>query len=74
MHLGFGLEFGKIEVFAPRSWPVAWEDAGVGTCGLSIKLDSQGMDGEGDVGVQETLHVEHACEQGRLGEVFVFCE
>jgi len=30
------------------------------------------VDGDGDVGVEETLHVKHSCEQGGLGEVFVF--
>ena len=51
VHLGLGLQFGKVEIFAARSGPVAWEDTGVGTCGLSIKLDGQGVDGDGGVGV-----------------------
>jgi len=40
-------------------------------CGLSIKLDGQGMDGDGNVRVEEALHVKCACKQGCLGKVFV---
>jgi len=51
VQLGFHPQFGKVEVLAMGAWPVAQEDAGVGVCGLSIKLDSQGVDGNCDVWV-----------------------
>jgi len=53
------------------AWPVAWEESGVGACRLSIKLGRQGMDGDGDVGVEEALHAQGPGKQGGLGEVFV---
>jgi len=71
--LGVGSQFSKVEVLAARSWPVAWEDTGVSVCGLSIKLDGQRVDSDGDVQVEEALHAKHACEKGGLGQVFVLC-
>jgi len=64
-------QFGKVEVFPAGARPVAWEDAGVGVCGLSIKLDSQGVDGDGNVRVEEALHPKRPCKQGSLGEILV---
>ena len=32
------------------------------------------MDGDGDVGVEEALHIKRACKKGRLGEVLVLRE
>ena len=60
-------------IFATWARPIAREEAGVGVGGLSIKLDSQVVDGDGDVGVEKTLHAKCTCEQGGLGEVLVFC-
>ena len=65
-------EFSKVEVFSLWTQPVARKNTGVGVCGLSIKLDSQWVDGDGDIGVEETLHAKRAREQGGLGKVFVF--
>ena len=70
----FCAEFRKVEVLPSGSRPVACEDTWVGACGLSIKLDGQRVDGDGYVGVEETLHVKRACKKGGLGEVFVFLQ
>jgi len=43
-------------------------------CGLSIKLDSHGVNRDGDVWVEEALHAKRPCEQGRLGEVLMLCQ
>ena len=43
----------------------------VSTCGLSIKLDGQGVDGDVNVQVKEALHTKRACKQGSLGEILV---
>jgi len=72
--LCFGSQLGKAEVFPAGAQPVAGEDSGVGACGLSIKLDGQRVDGDGDVWVEEALHTQHPCEQGGLGEIFVLCQ
>jgi len=71
VRLGFDSQFSEVIVLAPRAGPVAGEQAGVSTCGLSIKLDGQMVDGDIDVGVEEALHVQGACEQGGLGKIFV---
>jgi len=63
-----------MEIFAAGAQPVTGEDAGVGACGLSIKLDGQGVDGNGDVWVKEALHPKHACKQGSLGKILVLCQ
>jgi len=55
--LCFDAEFCKVEVFSPGTWPVAGEDAGVCTCGLSIKLDGEGVNGYGNVRVEKALHL-----------------
>jgi len=51
MKLGFSSQLSKVEILALGSRPVAWEDLGIGMCGLSIKLDGQGVDGDGNVGM-----------------------
>jgi len=73
MGLGFGLQLSEIEVLSAWAQPIAGEDTGVGACGLSIKLDGQRMDSDGDVRVEEALHAERPCKQGRLGEILVLC-
>ena len=70
--LCFSAEFCKVEVFPSRTQPVVSEDTGVSACGLSIKLDGEGVDRDGDVGVEEALHVQRAREEGGLGQVLVF--
>ena len=65
--LCFDAEFRKVEVFSLGPWPVAGEDAGVCACGLSIKLDGKGVDGYGDVRVEEALHFQRTHETGGLG-------
>ena len=70
----FSAEFREVEVFPSGSWPITGEDAGVGACGLSIKLDGQRVDGDGYVGVEEALHVKRTREKGGLGEVFVLLQ
>ena len=67
-------EFGKVEVLSLQTWPIACENAGISACGLSIKLNGQGVNGDGDVGVQEALHIKRTCEKGSLGEIFVLCQ
>jgi len=42
--LCFSAEFCKVKVFPSRARPVASEDTGVSTCGLSIKLDGEWVD------------------------------
>jgi len=69
--LCFGLQLGEVEVLPMRAWPIAGEEAGVGARGLSIKLDGQGVDGDGNVWVEEALHPKRPCKQGGLGEIFV---
>jgi len=56
VRLCFGLQLSKIEVFPAGARPGAGEESGVGACGLSIKLDGQRVDGDGDVWVEEALH------------------
>jgi len=72
--LRFNTQLGKIEVFAVRTWPIAGEYSGVGVCGLSIKLDGQRVDSDGDVWMEKTLHAKCSCKQGGLGEILVFCQ
>jgi len=74
MVLGFGLEFRKVKVFPSGARPVGSENAGVCMRRLSIKLDGQGEDSDEGVGMEEALHAQGACEQGRLGKVFVLCK
>jgi len=74
VRLGFGAQLGKVEVLAAQAWPVAWEESGVGACRLSIKLNGQGVDGDGDVQVKEALHTKRPCKQGGLGKIFVLCQ
>jgi len=69
--LCFNLQLSKVEVFPAGAQPIAWEDSGVSACGLSIKLDSQRVNGDGDVWVEEALHAKRPCKQSGLGEVFV---
>jgi len=56
VQLSFNSQFSEVIVLALRTGPVAWEETGVGACGLSIKLDGQVVDGDSDMGVKETLH------------------
>ena len=62
VRLCLGAQLSEVEVFPTRAWPIAWEDSGISACGLSIKLDGQGVDGDGDVGVEEALHPKCPCE------------
>jgi len=72
VRLCFDLQFSKVEVLSTRAWPITGEDLGVGACGLSIKLNGQRVDGDGDIQMEEALHAKGPCKQGSLGEVFVF--
>jgi len=71
VRLCFSSQLGKVEVFSAGAQPVAGEDSGVGACGLSIKLDGQRVDGDGNVRMEEALHAKCPCKQGSLGEIFV---
>jgi len=70
--LGLSTKLSEVVVFSPRAWPVACEDAWVGACGLSIKLDGQGVDGDGDIGVEETVHPNSGRKSVGLGKVLMF--
>ena len=58
-------------LLAARSWPSAGEDTWVGAHGLSIKLGGQGVDGEGNIRMEEALHGKRPSKKGSLGKVFM---
>jgi len=74
VHLSLSPQFGEVEVLAMGSQPVAGENAGVGMYRLSIKLNGQRVDGDGDIRMEKTLHVKCARKQCGLREVLMFCE